>query len=344
MDESDKVEEIYATKDEISMEEPKSPVKTELDETFIEINSSVDSTFNTVGLPPVEYKTVEEDLQLRPEEEYISPVLEISNRSFNEIADVEDESFGNQLFDVKSKSRSMDNLDTNNSSHETHIRSISYNNLTAADHDLLLPVTKNMTSSLMMNRESQSPILISPSLCDIDDYIDDAESNYTVSNDSQDDLLNRNSKSDCTPIFLNPDNTPNFSIFNESAPSPTNFSEINYQNSELSIRSQDLYAPQEQELPLMAEALNFDISDEEDDTEDTFNDSRDFLIPHSNNEEFIPDPDNTKESENLSKGSQLSIDEIYEQIKSKPTTRPPILPKPNVKFPKNRHIFRNGET
>lgn len=93
--------------------------------------------------------------------------------------------------------------------------------------------------------------------------------------------------------------------FDARTSSPTNFSEL-YQNSVISIQSTDYYAPQENDLNIiMAANLNFQISDDENDSVDNedANCSQDFLINHHNNH----DSDALNESG--------SIDELYQQIK-----------------------------
>lgn len=290
---------------------------------------------NTVGLPsPPPQKQEEEvnDLNLDRDATYISASLEISGKS-----------------DVLSpkppfKSKSLDQLNviTSLNYHESHARSISFNNITFIDHegafasevtsstniDYRTPLDRNASLSMTSNPDDSisAPVLIAPSMCDIDQIDDQDKLNptreTTCDSTSIDNLLNNHSQNGL-------DNTANFNLFtgtNRSS-SPISFSDINYQNSELS--SQDLYAPADNTDMdyMLAERDHFRISDDDDidNGNSDFNCSRDLLIH----------PCQTDED---------GIDQLYEQVRgndlSNKSNKPPPPPKPkNIKVTRN-YVFQ----
>ncbi|XP_055683344.1 adhesion G protein-coupled receptor A3 [Lutzomyia longipalpis] len=177
------------------------------------------------------------------------------------------------------QSKSMEDMSRSFTARETRARSISFNNVALLPDMLLSPM-----------KTSSSPVLFSPSLCDIDDYHAQPSTSYDM---------------DAGLIF----NPPLSAIARHFTSSPTSESDINYQHSEISIRSHGLYAPQppDNDLTLAGEeGLTFayqasEVSDVED--EDDGQDVHDYLLGE----------DSRDERELID--SQTSIDELYQRIK-----------------------------
>ncbi|GAB0096751.1 adhesion G protein-coupled receptor A3 [Sergentomyia squamirostris] len=244
------------------------------------LNSPIISAMNTIGLP---IATPPDDVVIEEESEggYISESVEIQEAS----GDV-----GlRQMY-----SKSMEDMCRSFAAHcrETRTRSISFNNVSLMGVDTILSPMKT----------SSSPVLFSPSLCDIDDYHQQPSTSYDLTCGAD--------------LIFNP---PLSAIARHFTSSPTSESDINYQNSEISIRSHGLYAPQPPDtldLTLTGEdSMNFtyqasevsDIDREyDDDEEDGENDAHDYLLGSERD---------LRNERDLLDESQSSIDELYQRIK-----------------------------
>lgn len=327
----------------LTQSEQSSPAKSclEFDSTamVLSLNSPIHA-MNTIGLPsispierhPLEHENdtnVDDDgLHLNKNEEYISPPLEITC-----IVAPKSQIKSKSLGDLAKRVESMCPL------YEQQARSISCTQLTrtrlyADEYNLSDNLPRHPDTS---TRILSSPILFSPSLCDINDI----PSPSLHHQNHQKTFQQRKIQLESTPepgsesnLFFSPDKIFN-PIRRNFASSPTSESDINYQNSEISIRSHELYAPQHDDvlnITLIGEETHFpyqssevsdiddqDDIDDDDDDDDYNNCSNDCLLGprdrcHTNHD----DDENDDMEDDVLNESQSSIDELYQQITRRP--------------------------
>lgn len=314
---------------------------------------------NTIGLPTCstselndslaksESSVFEESdlLQLDRNEAYISMPLEIeSSRAC----------FASDVFSVPArKTKSVNSLPVAAGEDypikviDNQTRSISCTNMCLAFDG------SGATSLPPFGPGNRSSILFSPSLCDMNDMVQSpimsthshSDTPMTTVPTNGVSFQNRRIHNESTPqgsennLFFNSDKLFNRSGLRNFTSSPTNESDINYQNSELSIRSHDLYAPQlDSELNLtltmhndssqmytpyhLGELSDLDDDPDNDDKCNGINDdmgnlSHERLLGSGGNtagrRTAIAPPESDLEN-NDDVDDQSSIDELYQQI------------------------------
>lgn len=282
------------------------PQKSSEDNNLILTLNSPFSAMNTVGLPLLKnnsnnfYKsnsTIKSNdslntvrVALTKDEAYVSAVMEITDQIT--IKDGSMRIFEQRDNKCKSLTELIATRPTTLLTDEERIKSISC-------ADILEGSIGTVLNQSPLQESPQSPQLVPPNMCDI-------ESPTTT-----------NTTTHLTPPQTIADRRKPISFedqefFNQSLLEPSNVatsspaisvSELGqYQNSELSLQSQEFYAPPDNDLNIiLASNLNFQLSEDEDDDEDEediANCSRDYLLDNS---------DALNESG--------SIDELYQQIK-----------------------------
>lgn len=304
---------------------------------------------NTIGLPSLSTNELNDSLAesercdetdsllLDPCEEYISTPLEIPpGPGAAAAADA-------NLFTMR-RTKSHNNIaascdDFLNGLLESQTRSISCTNIwltfsavqTGAADALNEPYTA-----------SSSPVLFSPSLCDINEMVQPILSppvKPSLPNGTAAGYARRRMHMESTP--LGSDNSLYFGAnMRHMTGSPTNDSDINYQNSEISIRSHQLYAPQpdDDDLSLTlngdpaqffyqpSEMSDFDLDDDYSGQYRSRAEER--LLGSAGNtagtrKAIAPTESDIEndETEDILNDSQSSIDELYQQITRRSTIR-----------------------
>lgn len=324
---------------------------------------------NTIGLPRIEAvgaattdtlaecsvdtlntSSEENTLDLDKNETYVSESIQIADRAYytGEDAPIR--------ISLAKKSKSMLSLNAELGHHhlqtgggsgrkrfvnysKNHVRSISCINLSQMADEI-----SNQNPIRITNTENRaglsSPILFSPSLCEINDLpspqdhrrkplivpddesisLDEALSEVAVYSQSS------NVNSDSLNMFA-------LSIQRTFASSPACESDLNYQNSELSIRSHGLYAPPpDNDLNMtLTGDLYYPYQSSEvseiDEADNDFDEENDFDDYNSCPNDCLLPSENTEQDHNQ---SHASLDELYEQITRRSTSHTTELEEENV--------------
>lgn len=291
----------------------------------LSLNSPI-LAMNTIGLPsvsstalnetPIEIKKSFDDdvMKLDRNTQYISEALEITSEVHRPIIDIEP-------VIQERRTKSLNDLILND---EFHNRTMESQTKSISCTKMCLLSTESKPNAPVDLYPSQSPVLFSPSLCDIPDSVqspsrscDSQLPSVSRGHGFQHGRINHESTPNGSEsnLYFGPDKLFHSSLLRNFSSSPTAESDINYQNSELSIRSHDLYGPPElNELNLTLtddhqtrffpyQASEISDLDDDDNLMDNvdYNCSRDLLLGD--------------DEDDILNESQSSIDELYCDIR-----------------------------